>query len=342
VLAAALALVGLIGWVTGIRSLSAPLPSGGELKAESAVALALLALAVTVRVRWICAVTLLGATALATTSLAEYLGAPGPHAGTSARMPLATAVTVLLLVLAKLLRPRAACQLVAILGGALGGLVLIGFCYGTRTLTRYSDSSMSVPAAVAVVLLAFAILAAIPDGWYQWVTRGTDAGAVALRKTLPALIVGLPLITFFHMNGERRFWKDERVSEAAFVTLTILLMAALLFHVASALRRLDLQREQARSDLVALNVRLMSDVRASYASLRSAQQRIGNLETSQRAVLTVHDDVLQTIYASGLMLRTHSAAENPSVQQTLDSLDDAVRAIRSVVEDLNDHLGGMQ
>ena len=342
VLAATVAAAGLAGFVTGTRPLRAPLPGGGELKLESAIALALLAIAIAVRVRWLRVAGLVGSAATAVTSFAEYLGAPGPHTGVAARMPLATAVAVLLLIVAVVLRRGLPCQLVAIVGGALGGLVLIGFSYGTRTLTKFSDSSMSVPAAIAIVLLAFAILASIPDGWYQWVTRGTDAGAVALRKTLPPLILGLPVITFLHMQGEQRFWNDERVSEAGFVTGTILLVAALLFRVASALRQLDLQREQARRDLVALNARLMNDVRTSYASLQSAQQRIGSLETSQRAALTVHDDVLQTIYASGLMLRTHAVPENPSVQQTLDSLDDAVRAIRSVVEDLNDHLGGMQ
>jgi hypothetical protein len=201
---------------------------------------------------------------------------------------------------------------------------------------------MSVPAAIVVLLLAFAVLASVPDGWYQWVTGGTDAGAVALRKTLPPLILGLPAITFLHMQGERRFWTDERVAEAAFVTVVILLVSALLFRVATSLRQLDQQREQARSDLVDLNGRLMTDVRDSYASLRSAQQRIGRLETSQRAVLTVHDDLLQTIYASGLALRTHRVADDPSMQQVLSSLDEAVTAIRHVVEGLNDHLGGMQ
>jgi hypothetical protein len=90
----------------------------------------------------------------------------------------------------------------------------------------------------------------------------------------------------------------------------------------------------------------MTDVRSSYDSLRSAQQRIGSLENSQRAVLTVHDDVLQTLFASGLMLRTTldtfpaDAPVEGSVQRTLDCMDEAVRAIRRVVEDLNDHLGG--
>jgi hypothetical protein len=87
---------------------------------------------------------------------------------------------------------------------------------------------------------------------------------------------------------------------------------------------------------------LATDVRTSYASLQSARQRIGSLEQSQREVLTVHDDMLQTLFASGLMLRTtlDTAASDDSVQRTLDSMDDAMGAIRRVVEDLNDHLAG--
>lgn len=339
VLAAAVGVAGLIGHLTGTSSLHTPLSGGGELSVESALALALLAISVAMPVRCVRLVPLAGAVVLAATSFAEYLGAPGPHSGPAARMPLATAVSVLLLALAVLARSPLVGQLSAILGGAVGGLVLVGFSFGTRTLTKFSDSAMSVPGAIGVLMLAFAILSAVPDGWYQWVTRGADAGAMALRRTLPPLVLGLPVITFLHMQGERRFWKDDRVSEAGFVTLVVLLMSALLFRVASSLRALDLQRDQARRDLVALNARLMTDVRASYASLQSAQQRIGSLKDSQRAVLTVHDDVLQTIYASGLMLRTHAGPEVPSVQRTLESLDDAIKAIRRVVEDLNSELG---
>jgi hypothetical protein len=338
-LAAAVAIVGLIGHIVGATRLHTPVPGGGEISVESAFALALLALGVAASTRWVRLVALAGTLVLAATSFAEYLGAPGPHSGPAARMPLATAVAMLLLTLAVLARSPLVGQLSAILGAAVGGLVLVGFSFGTRTLTRFSDSAMSVPAAIAVVMLAFAILSAVPDGWYQWVTRGADAGAMALRRTLPPLVLGLPAITFLHMQGERRFWNDERVSEAGFATLVVLLMSALLFRVASSLRALDLQRDQARRDLVALNAHLMTDVRASYASLQSAQQRIGSLKDSQRAVLTVHDDVLQTIYASGLMLRTHAAPEAPSVQRTLECLDDAIKAIRRVVEDLNSELG---
>jgi hypothetical protein len=279
-------------------------------------------------------------------SFGEYLGSPGLHFYASGRMPLATSVCVLLLVLASATpgRPRVS-QLAALGSGAIAGLVLVGFSFGTRTLARFSDTSMSVPAALAVVLLALASLARTRDGWLHWVLRGSDAGAMALRRTLPAVVLGLPALSFLHMQGESRFWKDERVAEAGFVTLLIGLVSALLFWVASSLRVLDLQREQARQDLLAVNARLATDIHSTFASLHAARQRIGSLEDSQRAVLTVHDNVLQTIFASGLMIKSKldtasgDAGADESVQRTLDSMDDAVRAIRCVVEDLNDQLG---
>jgi hypothetical protein len=340
--AAAIAGVGLVGRMTGVHALYAPIPGGGGLRVVSAVALGLLAGAAVVAVRLIRGTALAVAGGLAVLSVAQYLGAPEPPVG--GPMALATAVCALLLVLAiaapRLRRLR---QLSAILSGALGLLVLIGFCYGTRTLARFSNSSMSVPAAVAIVLIALAVLANTPQGWLPWVLRGSDAGAVALRRTLPAVVIGLPASTFLHMQGERFFWQDERVAEAGFVTLNVILVSALLFWVASSLRRLDVQREQARQDLLALNARLAADVRTSYSTLQSARQRIGSLEESQRAVLHVHDDVLQTIFASGLMLRTTMdsvALPAPTMEQTLTCMDDAVRAIRRVVEDLNDQLAG--
>lgn len=343
----ALGLIGLIGQLTGTRLLYAPVPAGGEFVLDSTLALMLLALAAVVRVRSLLVTCLAGTTALALLSFVEYTGTPDLHPGPSGRMPLATAVCVVLLAVAALTADRPLVrQLTAITASAVGGLVLIGFAYGTRTLTTFSDSSMSVPAAVAVVLIAVALLARTEDGWLQWVWHGSDAGGVTLRRTLPAVVLGIPTLSYLHMYGEAVFWRDERVAEAGFGMVLTALVAMLLFRVASSLRLLDLQREQARRDLQFLNERLMTDVRASYDSLRSAQQRIGNLENSQRAVLTVHDDVLQTLFASGLMLRTTldtvppDAPVESSVQRTLDSMDEAVRAIRRVVEDLNDHLGG--
>jgi hypothetical protein len=61
---------------------------------------------------------------------------------------------------------------------------------------------MSVPAAaVGPILLGLATLAGTPDGWLPWVLRGSDAGAVALRRTLPPVILGLPALSFLHMKG---------------------------------------------------------------------------------------------------------------------------------------------
>ena len=344
---AAVGLIGVLGRLSGTRSLYEPVPGGGGFILDSAIALTLLAVAVTVHRRWVSVPSLAGAAALGLLSFVQYAGAADVHPGSYERMPLATSVCVLLLGFAAATRRRPLLrQLAALTASAVGGLVLLGFGYGTRTLTKFSDSSMSVSAAVAVVLIALAVLARTEDGWLRWVWHGSDAGAVALRRTLPPVILGLPVLTFLHMHGERIFWRDERVAEAGFVLVLTVLVCALLFRVASSLRLLDLQREQARQDLQALNARLMTDVRSHYDSLLTAQQRIGSLENSQRAVLTVHDDVLQTLFASGLMLRTTldsipaDAPVDASVERTLDCMDDAVRAIRQVVENLNDQLGG--
>ncbi|WP_019873633.1 hypothetical protein [Sporichthya polymorpha] len=336
-----LGLIGLLGWAIGVEVLHTPVPRGGDMKPGSAGALALVGLGLVAPARTPRALALAGAAAPSAICTAEYLGTPGLALDASGHMPLATAVCVLLLVLAAATERRSCFrQLTAIGAGSIGGLVLVGYTYGTHSLTHFSHASMSVPAAVAVVLLTFAVLARTPTGWLPWVWSGTDAGAAMLRRALPPVVLGMPALTFLHLQGERLFWEDERVTEAFFVTLLVVAVSALLLRIASSLRLLDHQREQARRDLVALNNRLVGEVRGSYASLRSAKQRIGSLEDSQRAVLTVHDDVLQSLFASGLMLRTalDGSAPDASVQRTLDCMDDAVRAIRVVVENLNDHL----
>ncbi|GAA0609426.1 hypothetical protein GCM10009547_09380 [Sporichthya brevicatena] len=339
--AAAVGVSGLLGRATGVEVLHEPLPNGGDIKVASCAAVVLVAVAVLVRVRLVRTLALGGAAALAVACVADYLGAPGLEVGPSGRMSMATAVSVLLLVVAEAATRRWLRQLAAIGAGSVGGLLVIGYTYGAHSLTRFSHSSMSVPSAVAVVLLALAVLARTKNGWVPWVWSGGDAGAAMLRRALPPVVLGLPALTFLHMQGERLFWEDERVTEAAFVTLLVVVTSTLLIRIATSLRELDEQRDQARRDLVALNSKLVGEIRGSYASLRSAKQRIGSLEDSQRAVLTVHDDVLQSLFASGLMLRTalDGSAPDASVQRTLDCMDDAVRAIRVVVENLNDHLG---
>jgi hypothetical protein len=220
----------------------------------------------------------------------------------------------------------------AVLAGAAGLLAVAGWLNGTRLLV--------IPVLVAAALS----VTRVPGGRLRWLLRGHDAGAIALRRTLPPVVLGIPAMTVVHVEGEDRYWHNEHIAEAFFAMVIVTVVCALLFGVAASLRVVDEQRENARRDLVELNAQLSDRVGEASAALRSAQSRIGALEDSQRAVLTVHDDVLQTIYASGLMLRTRietgrdEAADDPLGERTLECLDAAVRAIRVVVEDLNDNL----
>lgn len=138
-LAAALAgtvvVAALVGGLTGASALSEPVPGGGELNVAAGIALVLLVIAGLVWVPPVRRCALAGAAGLSVLSLAEYLGSPALHIGAIGRMPLATSVCVLLLVLAATTcRWPHVRQFAALGGGAIAALVLVGFGFGTRTL----------------------------------------------------------------------------------------------------------------------------------------------------------------------------------------------------------------
>lgn len=345
---------GLFYWAFGSPSLPHPLGAAEQLKFNSALAIVCLALAAWVRLPAVRVVALVIAGTIAVLTLAEFLRVPGididqlivsdPAGGAHpGRMPVATAIAVLVLSLAGALeRWRSAGQVCALGAVGVAGVSLVGFAFGAANLTALrTDTTMSVPSALAVTFLGLAALARTPDGWFPWILHGRDAGAVALRRILPAVVLGVPVLSLVHMQGEERYWRDARMAEAGFAVVLVVIGGGLLFAVASSLRVVDRQREQARAELVLLNERLVEQVRENYASLRSAQQRIGALEIRQRAALTAHDDALQTIFASGVVLSSTLAsvpgdsALGSSLERTMDAMDDAVRDIRRVIKDLD-------
>lgn len=83
----------------------------------------------------------------------------------------------------------------------------------------------------------------------------------------------------------------------------------------------------------------------AQSNLRTAEHRVGELEAGQRAALSAQDDVLQAMFASGMVLATAlvSVPENShvagSLERAIATVDEGIRKIRVVVEHLSKLLG---
>ena len=126
---------------------------------------------------------------------------------------------------------------------------LVGLTF--RALMFYGISplfGMSLPGAVAFVLLAISLLAARPDAWLVGVVASERPGAVITRWMLPAAIL-VPLVAhWLHLLGMRAGLVDEPVAEGLLTLLMIAVLGALTLWIAGELDRYNARRERAEEE----------------------------------------------------------------------------------------------
>jgi hypothetical protein len=178
------------------------------------------------------------------------------------RMAPSAAVGILLLVLGWLALARGrrlATQVFATLAFGEAMLALLVYLYGGRSAyAADARSGMALLAAGGLMMLSLGLLAAVPGGFLPGVVRDPEPPSLLLRHVLPVILVGLPLIGWFRIEGERRGTFDN----AHGVALMTVVACALLFvtvwravvvadRTGSLLRRAWQRLGQADADLAA-------------------------------------------------------------------------------------------
>ncbi len=128
-----------------------------------------------------------------------------PHPG---RMALATAIEFLVVaggVLALVGRRRLLVRALGVASLAGASMAVLGYLYGVRSLYSTGPSStMAVHTAIGLGVASVGVLAAIPGGLITRILTGSSPGAVLMRRLLPVIVVGIPAIGWFRLEGQRR------------------------------------------------------------------------------------------------------------------------------------------
>jgi PAS domain S-box-containing protein len=267
-----LAVLVLAGWALDNQLLKGSLPSQVAMKANTAVAFALAALALWLLAgraaasRWqqIALGFALVVAALGAVSLIEYLlGAnlgidqllfrePVGAFGTSnpGRMAPLTAVCFVLLgtALGCVTRPRLVltAQPLAVLAAAIGLLSLIGYLYGAEGFYKLGPYTPMAPlTAAAFLALGIGVLCARPDaGLMRTVTSGTASSLIARRLLLAAVVLPVAF-NWLEMQGQRTGFYDAAFGAALAAVASSLVAIALIWSTARQLERADRERRQA-------------------------------------------------------------------------------------------------
>jgi len=272
-----ISVLALAGWVFGIADLASWLPGGVATKLNAAICFLALALAL-----WLLAagpgkpnawasvaalfvVVVAGATLVEHAAAADLgidqvlfkdlAGAGSPHPG---RFAVQTAVGLVAASLAVLsvgrrLRGLYVTELLAGVTAAIGGVSLLSYIYGAQALVGVASGSQeSLPAAIALTLVAVGLIAVDPGhALARQVTDPGPAGQV-VRRIVPAAVLIVPIGAWLRLLGERAGLYDESVGLSILVTLEALVLVAIGAWTTASVRRLVQERRQAELDLARL------------------------------------------------------------------------------------------
>lgn len=139
---------------------------------------------------------------------------------------------------------HAASQYLALLGGTIGAIALVGYVYGVQTLYKVGTSdSISIFNAWLLFALGLGILGARPTRGFMTTLTGEDPGSVMLRRVLP-FAIALPILAgWIRITAQRSGRYDFTFGVAMAVAAVMLIMLAFLWFLAGNLNRTDSQKK---------------------------------------------------------------------------------------------------
>ncbi|GMV11072.1 MAG: hypothetical protein AMXMBFR55_28060 [Gemmatimonadota bacterium] len=300
--------VALAGWTFGVPILATLVPGDVSMKANTALAFILAALALWQVTRDAGAsrmppaigqaaailVILIGGGALAEYVLGVDLGidqllvrsAPVAEFGRepSLRMAQGTALGLALsgtALLVQLRLPAFATAVVYALTSSvhlLAATAFVGYFYGVRSLTTFgATTAIALSTVVSFMLLSVATMLARPEQGFMPILLGLGAGGLVARTLLPAIFPVLFLLGWIPVIGERLGLFGARFGLAVMVVLGVVVATVILVRLAMALCRVDAERRGAQEELEALKAGLELKIRERTASLERALAQVKQL-----------------------------------------------------------------
>ena len=344
--AAAMGICGMAGWILDVRLMRRLLFGNDEIHFNTALAITLAAIAIatprllaiapSVLVLAIGGVTAVEYATNADLHLDELFHKDTVHLTHPGRMAIATAVAFVVLALARILTvlwQRRVAEVLALLIGVATILVIMSHVYDVTTIqTRGPLANVQLHTAVAVLILSLATLAVVPDGALSWMARSPDAGAQLLRVVVPMAILGLPLMGYLCLEGERHGVFADSSAALTFAVGAALFVTIVTWLAAQRLARVDTGRLGAIDDLTRLTDDLENQVQRRASQLEKGRAQLAILEDRHRIASDLHDIVIQKLFAAGMYLEGASAmVTEPKAR---DRVDAAVEAMDTAIKDL--------
>ena len=228
-------------------------------------------------------------------SFSIYLAVQRPLAATAPMVnlraiPLHTAIALLLVNSALLLNrlhraPAKPLQILALSSGGIALLEILGYCFDpVQSLTPTSYPGMTLPSAIAILLLSVGILCDRPDLGCMQLVLGLGAGSILMRRILPLAIIVPFLSGQVEHQGHRHQLYSIETGHTVQILLDILLFAGVSCWTAQDLNRLDRQQKQSEAQLWQREAALRSSQERWQLALRSSNAGIWDWDVSTSTV----------------------------------------------------------
>jgi signal transduction histidine kinase len=322
-----IAVLNVVGWIAHVDTLVRWDPGLTSMKVNTALALAVLSVTVLVdrpAVRRVAAgvVMVFGLCITLEHALGVDLGFgqvlvddwTNRGAESAGRPALTTAVALVALAAASLLRRERRSPVPQLLASAsliLGLVAFYGYMFDAASLYGASDddTTMSIPTAVALVVLSLASLLAEPRGALQWIFFGRDPGAALQRLLIPLTVLVLPVAGLVLFDGHRTGRIGDAFAFALLIVITIGVVIAIGLGAGQVARSIDDDRERLVAELHEANQELEDRVRMRSHQLNRQRTKLVLLEERDRIARDLHDRVIQRIFAAGLQVAGLSRAQ---------------------------------
>jgi diguanylate cyclase (GGDEF)-like protein len=206
------------------------------------------------------------------------------------RMALITAFDLTLIGMALLAlksdRPRFSsyAQWLAIFPLLLSTVAIVGYAYGVNSFYHVKPyAPMAVHTAWSFFLLSLSVLAANPAHSVVSIFASDSAGGVVCRRLLPTIPLALFVLGWLRLEGQRAGLYGTEFGLAFMVVLSIAICVLAVVSTALTLRKVDLKRQRAEAEILALNTELERRVRERTQQLAyaSTELRVANKSLEQ-------------------------------------------------------------
>ena len=303
---AAVGLLVLFGWATGVDALKSLLPGLASMKANTAICFTLGGFGLLAHrhktARLVCG-ALMGGIALVSLSedffgrqagIDEFLfrdlgDSHALHPGRMSQMTGICFVAASLSLLfegARLRWTRGGALVLAMFVMAVGLLVLIGYAYDIRALYMVAGfSSVALHTAASFLVLGMGLLASRPDG-LSALMASQGPGGQLFRRLLPAAVLLPPLLGWLKRWGEQAGWYPAEFGSSLVVCAAVAIFGALLWTTGRRLDYLELKRLEAEDSVRRSEQRYRSLFDYSLDSIFSLDTH-GRIDTANAAAQRV-------------------------------------------------------